>query len=472
MNIKIISIIRNFSYALALNIFSLVVSVLVVLIVPRLIGVEEYGYWQLYLFYSSYVGFLHFGWSDGIYLRYGGKDYKNLDKGMFFSQFYMLLMLQLLIAAIIFLISILAVLDVNKVFIFKMTALCLFIVNIRIMLIHIMQGTNRIKEYAQVVLIDKLLFICLVVIILISGVREFKLIIVVDLIGKSISLSYAMYCCRDIVFRNISTLYISLNETIININVGIKLMFANIASMLIIGVVRFGIERSWDVSTFGKVSLALSVSNLVMIFINAIGIILFPILRITNDKKLAIIYTDIRTFLMVILLGTLILYFPLKVLLSLWLPNYTDSLKYMALVFPMLVYEGKMALLINTYLKALRKESLMLKVNLISLSISIIVAFITTIVFNNLDLAILSIVFLLAFRCILAELPLCSTMEISIYKDTILELTLTFIFILFGWLVDPWLGVVVYAVAYAMYLIVKRKDINNAIKNARLLISD
>ena len=47
-------------------------------------------------------------------------------------------------------------------------------------------------------------------------------------------------------------------------------MFANIASMLIIGVVRFGIERSWDVETFGKVSLTLSASNLMMLFINAV----------------------------------------------------------------------------------------------------------------------------------------------------------------------------------------------------------
>lgn len=47
---------------------------------------EEYGYCQLHLFYSSYVGFLHFGWNDGIYLRYGGKNYIELDKKLFFFQ--------------------------------------------------------------------------------------------------------------------------------------------------------------------------------------------------------------------------------------------------------------------------------------------------------------------------------------------------------------------------------------------------
>ena len=75
-------------------------------------------------------------------------------------------------------------------------------------------------------------------------------------------------------------------------------MLANVASMLIIGVVRFGIEHAWDVETFGKVSLTLSVSNLMMIFINAVGIIIFPILRRTNESKLSEIYTIMRDFLM------------------------------------------------------------------------------------------------------------------------------------------------------------------------------
>ena len=72
MNNKALDFIKNFSYTLSSNLLSLVISTLVVLIIPKLIGVEEYGYWQLYIFYTSYIGFLHFGWNDGIYLRYGG----------------------------------------------------------------------------------------------------------------------------------------------------------------------------------------------------------------------------------------------------------------------------------------------------------------------------------------------------------------------------------------------------------------
>lgn len=143
-----------------------------------------------------------------------------------------------------------------------------------------------------------------------------------DLAGKFVSLLWAAIFCRDIVINNLSTFYFTISETIKNINVGIKLMFANIASMLIIGIVRFGIERTWDVATFGKVSLTLSISNMMMIFVNAIGIIMFPILRRSNQEKLAGIYSTMRDLLMAVLLGFLIIYYPLKTILAAWLPHY------------------------------------------------------------------------------------------------------------------------------------------------------
>jgi O-antigen/teichoic acid export membrane protein len=468
-NRKFIELIKNFSYTISSNLISLIISTVVILIIPKLIGVEEYGYWQLYLFYTFYGGLLNFGWNDGIYLRYGGKDYKEIDKRLFFSQFYMLVILQLFIviaALIIFGINF----SNNRVFIFQMTALSLFIVNVRSIPLFTLQCTNKIKEYAQITMIDRILYCSLAIILIFIGVRNYKLLIAADLIGKFIGLIYAMYCCRDMVFRRISTFYFSFREAKENISVGMKLMFANIASMLIIGVVRFGIEHSWNISTFGKVSLSLNISNLMMTFINAVGIIMFPILRRTDVKKLSSIYVTMRELLMVILIGVLIIYYPLKVILSAWLPKYTDSLRYMALIFPMCMFEGKVSLLVNTYLQTLRKEKLILKINLIALALSVAITFITTIIFKNLNLAIISIVILMAFRCVLAEMFLSRILLISLKKDIFMELIITLIFILSAWYINSWLVVLLYAIVYIMYLFIKQKDINSTIKNIQILV--
>ncbi len=470
MNNNLKVVFKNLSYTLSSNLLSFFISTLVVIIVPKLIGIEEYGYWQLYIFYSSYVGFLQFGWTDGIYLRYGGEQYKNLNFKLFFSQFWMLTISQLIISVFIFIISQRANINFEQKFIFGMISMCLVFTGVRAMILFLLQATSRIKDFANIMMLDRVLYFSIIVILLVLGARDYKLMIIADLMGKIVSLTFAVYLCKDIVIQRVSSFYFSFSEMYANISVGIKLMFANIASILILGIVRFGIERAWDVATFGKISLTLSISNMMMIFINAVGIIMFPILRRTNQEKLASIYSTMRDFLMVLLLGILIVYYPLKTVMAAWLPQYAESLLYMALVFPMFIYEGKMALLINTYLKTLRREKVMLRINLISMFMSIVMTYITTQIFVNLDLAILNIVILLAIRSALAESYLAKELNIKVKKDIFLEVLLTLVFILTGWFVNSWMTVLIYGIAYMCYLVIKRKDIIRTIHNIKSLI--
>lgn len=467
---SIFSLITNFSYTLSSNLISLVISSLVILVIPKLIGVEEYGYWQLYLFYTSYVGFLHFGWNDGIYLRYGGENYNNLDKKLFFSQFWMLFILQFLLTALIFLYTYLSSNKVNEDFIYSMTALNLLLINTKGMLQYILQSTNRLKEFSNSMILDRLVYAVLIASLIIAGINQYQIMIYADLFGKFISLLYTMYICRDIVFQKLTNFYFSIKETFDNIRVGIKLMFANIASSLILGIVKFGIERTWSVAIFGKISLTLSISNLIMIFVNALSLAVFPILRRTELNKLNIIYPIMRTALMTTLLALLLVYYPLNEILSVWLPEYSKSLDFMALIFPMILYEGKAALLTNTYLKTLRKEKIILRVNLITVITSIFTTLICTLLMKNLNLTILSFVFLLAFKSTLAEFMLSKFIDINIRKDILLETFMAIIFILTGWFINSWIGVVIYIIFYVFYLIIKRKDILKLIKTVKYMI--
>lgn len=470
MNKKASEFIKNFSYTLSSNIVSLIVSTLVILIIPKLIGVEEYGYWQLYLFYSLYLGFLHFGWNDGIYLRYGGKEYEELNKPVFFSQFYMLVLLQLILAGIVIYFSIVFIVDSNRLFIFLMIAINLIITNSKSMLLLILQSTNRLKEFSKIILLEKVFYASLILILLILGIRDYKLLIAADLVGKLLSFFYSMYLCRDIVFKKFNQFYFDLKEAVENISVGIKLMIANIASMLIVGIVRFGIERGWDVITFAKVSLTLSISNFVLIFINTMGIVIFPVLRRTHEKQLPILYKTLRDSLMITLLGFLIFYYPIHLILSLWLPQYSESLIYMALLFPIIVFEGKTSLLITTYLKTLRKEKLILKVNLITFIISVFLTILTTHLLNNLTYAIISIPILLAFRSIIAEYYLSKYMGVMVRKDILLEISLISVFIISAWYIDSWITPVLYASIYLLYIFIKRHEIIITVKNLKNLV--
>lgn len=470
MNIKLKSTLRNIFYAFVANGISTIISAILTLVVPKLFGVKEYSYWQLYIFYTSYVGFFHLGWIDGIYLKYGGKEYSELEYPKFVTQFWLIniFVTIMVIAASIFAFT--HVGDYDKRIILIATFLCAFVTISKTYFLYIFELTNRIKEYARYIKVDRYIYFIITMLFLFIGVRDYKLLILADVISRIIALIMCIKSAKEVAFGKLDYFKNGIKEAIDNISIGSKLMIANVASMLIIGIVRFAIERKWDIETFGKVSLTLSISNFLLTMINAIGVVMFPLLRRTNKEKLSSMYIVMRTFMMILLLAMLVFYMPFEMILSMWLPKYKESLKYMALLFPIFIFECKMSLLINTFLKTLRKEKWILLTNVTTLILSIIVTGITVFAIGNLTLTVSLIVVLLAFKCVLAESLLARYMKIDVHIDIILEVTMVSIFMVSSWRIGGLMSLLIYLIAYVIYFIIKIKDIKNAIKFIKPLL--
>lgn len=458
---------RNFSYAFVANLIQMAVSAIIVLIIPKFFGVDDYGYWQLYLLYFSYVGSIQLGWCDGVYLRYSGKEYKDLDGNLFASQLGYLIIFYLLVSSLLVFSVNLFFGDVFNLAILIFTLLSGLMTTPRGLLFYVLQGTNRITEFAKMNMLEKISFISLLLLFFVMGFRSFESIILADILGKLLSLLGTVYYCRDIVFKKWQPLKTSIKEAYENINAGIKLMVANIASSLIIGIVRFSIEQAWGLEVFGKISLTLTISNLVMIFINSVGVVIFPVLKRVSHDRLSSLYTTIRNLLMALLFFSLVFYYPIKVVLSYWLPQYAESLNYMALLFPLVIFESKTSLLINTYLKALRKEKNILYINVSTVLLSLITTYFTITVLDSLTSVIVSIVLLLAVRSITAELFISKLLNISVNKDIFFEISLTVIFMLSSWNIRGILGLLIYMIFYAIYIFLKKGDIKQSIQQLK-----
>lgn len=80
---------------------SFICSVVTTLLVPKILGVEEFAYWQLFVFYTSYVSFFQLGLNDGIYLQHGGESRDAIDKSLIRSEFNIGASYQLVAALII-----------------------------------------------------------------------------------------------------------------------------------------------------------------------------------------------------------------------------------------------------------------------------------------------------------------------------------------------------------------------------------
>ena len=468
---NITKFLKNFSYTLASNLIALLISTLVTFIVPKAISVENYGYFQLYLFYATYVGLFHFGWMDGLFLRYGGAYYDDLDKELFKGELRLYALVEGIISVALCILAVGFSSNTNSKFILGITALSIILINIRVYFMDILQCTGRIKEYSVLSVVGRIFYILMISVLLAAGYRGYHLLIIADILGRLVSTLYGAAMCWDIVRSRSCGWYPAIDESRENIRVGIKLLLSTLASSFIIGIVRMGINSAWDVSTFGKVSLTLSISNLLMVFIRAVALVLFPTLRRVDKNRLDQVYGIMRTSLMIPMLGMLIFYYPIRVIVSHWLPQYAESLQYMALLFPMCIFESKMSMLVETYMKVLRKERGLMFVNVGTLVLSMAITGITCFTLHNLDLAVLSIVFLLAFKCVVAELSLKKTVKLDLGQDILMELALTVCFTLASWYVGGVKGSAIYAIVYLIYLLIKRKDITSLLKSIRLRVN-
>src|SRR5580704_7448244 len=50
-----------------------VFNTLLVFLVPRIVSVEDFGYWRLFMLYATYAGLLQLGFLDGLLLRWAGR---------------------------------------------------------------------------------------------------------------------------------------------------------------------------------------------------------------------------------------------------------------------------------------------------------------------------------------------------------------------------------------------------------------
>ena len=449
---------KNIFYAFAAQITSLMMSILMSLIVPKLLGTTDFAYWQLYLFYISYVGFFHFGLNDGVYLKLGGKEYEDLDFSVLHSQMICLLFSQIVIAFICGIGSV-SFIEGRRQFVWIAVGLYLVMFNLAGYFGFVFQAVNNTKTYSLSTIIDKLGFLLLLGGLLIGGVKSFQPFIILHLSSKAVSTFYILIKGRRILTARCCDRVVCAREICSNIRIGIKLTIANIASLLILGSGRMVIDYVWGIETFGKLSFSLSLTNFFLLFVSQVSMVLFPALRKVNNTEQKKVYYLTRNvlglFLPIILLG----YYPVKLLLGLWLPQYNDSLIYLGLLLPLCTFDSKMQLLCNTYFKVLREEKKLLEINILAMLLSIILALMGGFIIKDITFIAISMVVAIAFRSMIAELYLARVMGSDVRKNLFLESLLVIAFMILTWCCDAWIALISYAVLYILFICLNKQEL-------------
>lgn len=376
---------KNMVFAFLAQGMALVLSLLITLVLPKILNVTEYGYWQLFLFYASYAGLFHFGLNDGVYLRFGGCSYESLDHALLGTELKIWTLFQSVIAAVISLIGIFCLQDANRTFVLIASSILMVVFNSSYFIGYVFQAVNRTRIFSLADMINKGAFIFCLFGLIVWGVDRFQVFICFYLFCLIGSVIFYLYWGRNIVFSAFLGWRKGLKEIIQNVSVGIKLLLANLAGILILGIGRIIIDSLWGIESFGKVSFSLTLTNFFLVFIAQVSMVLFPALRQIDATAQKRYYGEIDAILSLLLPLILVFYIPIKAVLSLWLPQYAVSLDYLAILLPLCLFDGKMQLLCTTYFKVLRKEKALLYVNLAACMLSLLLSVIGGYLLKSVD---------------------------------------------------------------------------------------
>ncbi|WP_304199926.1 oligosaccharide flippase family protein [Flavobacterium alvei] len=450
--------ILNFSYVFLSQGFSLILSISLSFIVPKILGIEEFGYWQFFLFLSSYVGFFHLGLLDGIYLRYGGKSFSDVNNSLLHSQFRILFFLELIVGLFVTLFALFCSNDLHKKSILIFASIYLILSNLSTFFGTVFQAFNKMKLFSISAVIDKVVFLVFLFFLFSFQVKNSEYYIFFYVIARLFGLIYSIYHGKVILFTKALDFKKSLIEFKENIAVGSLLMLSNIAGMLVLGVGRYLIEKTWGIVIFGKISLSLSLTAFFLLFISQVSIVLFPLLIQRGSEQQKKVYVVGLDFLNIILNG-IFLFFPIVVLfIKVWLPSYADSITYFVILLPLCLFDGKMQILFSTYMKILRKEKLLLLFNIISL-ILVTLFSIIGVMMKNLNFVLFSMTIAVAIRSIIIETYLSNFFGLSSFKKTVYNIFLSVLFCYVMIAFEPIKGFVVFLSFYVLYLILIKKEI-------------
>lgn len=363
----------HFLYVFGSQLVVLSAGLVKALVIPVLLGLSDYGYWQIYIFYTIYIGVFTFGYGDGLYLKYGGYKLGDLpfERLRAANAIYLFL---LAFGAVAFLLYALMNTDPHRQVIFCAIAVNIAVLGTTSNISLTLQAANLLKSYAFLNSADKIFFTLALLALFNDSFRTFEYLIAVDLFSKVIVMSFLVWRYRQLFIGSFVRLSDGIAEYFSSVGAGVQLLLANLSGMLVLDAGRVIVEYFGNIESYAHYAFAISLTNVVLMSVSALSIVIYPTLkRQSQDRYLGYFNTTCHAysaFAFLMLTG----YFPARAFVQTFAAHYQPMLEFLNVMFVITVLQGKMQLVNNTYYKALRLERPMLVANLSSLVIATLLA--------------------------------------------------------------------------------------------------
>ena len=271
------------------NIALLTAKLLAWLVVPKVLGVIEYGYYKTFTLYLVYAMMLHFGFSDGILLLYGGKDYHDINQKEFrvYTKFF--IKFQMIISAMIIIISLTAFQGM-KCYTFCMIGVDALFANLS----TYYTLRNIIQALMQIVVLGIMVALSKLDVLELNGEIYILSIVLIDVA----LLAWYMITYKDLTFGKADSF---------------KKYLPNIKKIFEVGIL------------LTMYAFAYSIANMITAIISAIATVMFPSLKRLEVQDAVSKFSMLMATVSVIVFLLLTAYFPLTFFVKWFLPDFPSS---------------------------------------------------------------------------------------------------------------------------------------------------
>lgn len=347
------------------NFIVVLAGIIIGFVFPLILSIEDYAYYQQYLLYCSYINIFHLGMASGMYLKYAGKNYDEMDIAQYKSEIcllYSILGIFTLIAMIItFFLH-------NKIYF--MVGLSIIPICVFETYVALYQAWNRFTEYAVINTLPKTLFVALVFIvgILCGGVTGENVVLIYFLIQVVISLYFLGEFIR-------TTVHINGNKIISGDNFktlkeGFLFHMGNYINILFHSIDRQFINLFLGLNLFAMYSFAMSVQSMITIFITSISQPFYP--KIAQEKMKMEDYNIVKEVILFISGILSCSYFGMEFIITNYIAKYLGSLNIIRIFYLSIPAIAIINILYLNFYKVERKLQRYTNILLIVLSLSVL----------------------------------------------------------------------------------------------------
>ena len=299
------------------NALCMVLSLITNFLLPKYLPVESYAMIKTYALYIGYAGFFALGYTDSVYLRYGGKPFEEIHdndiKRSLMNYIYMTFIEAVVIVVV-------AVAFENHILV--AFALGMITNNVLGYYKMLFQATGEFSLYSKALNIEKILvFLLIIILLFVFKTEAYMMFVWAQVFSGILVMLYFSAKIRKQVGA-INEFRFRINEIVSNIKDGFVLMLGNFSSGIFSGLDRWFVKFLLPVSSFAMYSFAASTESIVSVFTSPITISMYNwFCKKPEIKRIKLIKRLVMIWGLIIATAS----YPARLIIKYYLANYLKS---------------------------------------------------------------------------------------------------------------------------------------------------